>query len=117
MSKGSYLVDFYKLKEEMEVDDETLKELYEIFRDELIQQRGYMKVQIEEENIEELKKTMHNLKSLSGNCRANELFELSSAVYDDLRIKGKEYDELNQMINKIEKLIDETINEVNRFLT
>ena len=113
MSDNVSLVDFNKFRTEIGVDDETLKELYEFFLEELIQQKENMKVQIE---IEEVKKILHNIKGISGNYKVIKVYELSSKVYDELRIKGKDYSELNYMINKIEKLIDEAINEIKEFL-
>lgn len=113
MSDNVSLVDFNKFRAEIGVDDETLKELYAFFLEELIQQKENMKVQIE---IEEVKKILHNIKGISGNYKVIKVYELSSKVYDELRIKGKYYSELNYMINKIEKLIDEAINEIKEFL-
>lgn len=116
MSDNVSLVDFNKFRTEIGVDDETLKELYEFFLQELIQQKENMKVQIEKEEIKEVKKILHNIKGISGNYKAIKVYELSSKVYDELRVKGKDYSELNYMINKIEKLIDEAINEIKEFL-
>jgi len=117
MGENVSVVDFNKFRNELEIDDETLKELYTVFLDELIMQKYYMKTQIEKRELDELKKTMHNIKGISGNYRVNKVWELSSRIYDDLKIEGRSNNELNYLINKIEKLIDEAIDKINEFLS
>lgn len=110
------VVDINKFRDEIEVDNDTLKELYKIFIEELNQQKNLMRVQIESMELEELKKTIHNIKGISGNYKALKVWDLSSKVYDELRDGGKNESDLNNSIKKIENSIEDTIDEINRIL-
>ncbi|MGE5627240.1 MAG: Hpt domain-containing protein [Solirubrobacterales bacterium] len=110
------VVDINKFRDEIEVDNDTLKELYKIFIEELNQQKNLMRVQIESMELEELKKTIHNIKGISGNYKALKVWDLSSKVYDELRDGEKNESDLNNSIKKIENSIEDTIDEINRIL-
>lgn len=110
------VVDINKFRDEIEVDDDTLKELYQVFIEELNQQKHLMKEQIRTMEIEELKKTLHNIKGISGNYKASKVWDLSSRVYDELRTGTKNQIDLNNSISNIESSIEDTINEINKTL-
>jgi HPt (histidine-containing phosphotransfer) domain-containing protein len=109
-------VDFSKFKEELELDDDNLKELYSVFLEELIRENQKMKQHFKNKDIVRLKRTIHNIKGISGNYKALRVCNLSSEVYEQLKIEDKEYINLGYSINKMEKLIEDVIKEIRQVL-
>lgn len=103
MSKNGS-VDFNKFKIGTGLDDSTLKELYQGFLEELLEEKEKLLSQFQNKEFGGLAKTVHNIKGITSSYMAEKAFAQSGEL--DLLLKKGIKEDLEVSLNR---LIDEII--------
>lgn len=106
-------VDFEKFQSETGLDDPSLKELYEGFLQELLEEKDKLLRQLSGKDYTNLYKTVHNIKGISGSYMAISVFDRSSEL--NARLKAEKTDEVGALVNMLVNDIIEAAGEIIRF--
>lgn len=108
-------VDFDEFICEMGIDKDTAKELYQVFRDELLDQKSSFLEAYEVKDFQKLQKIIHNIKGISGSYKAGHIY--STAQNIDLILKEKKFnDDSVKLLNELVNIMGETVSVINNFL-
>lgn len=94
-------------KEELELDQDTLLDLYNSFIDELYEEKIKLESELKENSYKVLKVIIHNLKGISGNYKAVTLWDKSSEIHN--KILENKFEDMDEMLIDLIKTIDDTI--------
>jgi len=106
-------VDIDVFQDEMEIDKDTLKELYYVFIDEILDENRKIQELIKNGSIKDLKATVHNIKGVSGNYKAKKVYDKASKL-NELLSNGENGD-VELLINEIGDAIGEAVEEIEDF--
>lgn len=104
------IVDIIGFKEDLGLDYDTLKDLYMVFVEELIQEREKVNSHLILHEVEIIRKSVHNIKGIASSYRAILVFE--SARDLDVKLKLQDFEELNSFVEDLNKRIDEAVKEL-----
>lgn len=107
---GEVLVSYDGFIQETGIDEETSKELYEVFVEELLQEKEKLIAQHLVKDYEKLGRTVHNVKGVSGSYKAHFVYESAKVI--DLCIKGREYEGVEQEFDGLIKAIGNAIDDI-----
>lgn len=107
------IIDFDKFMENIGLDYEGIRDLYSIFINEITKEKENMESYISLGKIDELSKVIHNIKGVSGNYRALNIFEVSKKI--DEKLKQKDNENLHYYIIALSEIIEESISIINRY--
>lgn len=106
------VVDIISFKEDLGVDYDTLKDLYMVFVEELIQEREKVNSHVVLQEVELLRKSVHNIKGIASSYRTELVFE--SARNLDFKLKNlRDFEELNSLASNLNERIDEAVKQIN----
>jgi HPt (histidine-containing phosphotransfer) domain-containing protein len=103
-------VDFEKFKVETDLDDATLKELYQGFLEELLEEKEKILTQFQNKKFDSLAKTVHNIKGLTSSYMAVKAFAQSKEL--DLLLKNGTTENLEVSLHKLVDEIIETAGDI-----
>ena len=106
-------VDFEKFKNETGLDDPTLKELYEGFLQELLDEKDKLLRQLSRKDYENIYKTVHNIKGISGSYMAGNVFNRSHEL--GARLKAGNTEDTVTLVNMLVNDIIEAAGEILNF--
>jgi HPt (histidine-containing phosphotransfer) domain-containing protein len=106
-------VDFARFQSETGLDDPSLKELYEGFLQELLEEKDKLLRQLSGKDYTNLHKTVHNIKGISGSYMAMNVFDRSSEL--NARLKAERTEELGVWVNILVNDIIEAAGEIISF--
>ncbi len=75
------MVDIRGFMEEMEIDNQMAREMYEIFAEELKEEKEQLLISWDRQDAEGFFGTLHNVKGISASYRASELHHYVEALY------------------------------------
>jgi len=110
MSNSHDMVDFEKFKIETDLDDATLKELYQGFLEELLEEKEKLLTQFLNKEFDSLAKTVHNIKGITSSYMAVDAFTQSKEL--DLLLKNKKAGNIEVSLNKLVDDIIETAGDI-----
>lgn len=110
MSTSHNMVDFEKFKMETGLDDATLKELYQGFLEELLEEKEKLLTQFLNKEFDNLAKTVHNIKGITSSYMAINAFTQSKEL--DLLLKNKKTGNMEISLNKLVDDIIETAGDI-----
>ncbi|WMJ85316.1 Hpt domain-containing protein [Anaerocolumna sp. MB42-C2] len=97
------IVDIYSFRKDAGLDYDTLKELYFIFAEEIIQEKNEINTYLEQNKAEELLPVVHKMKGIASSYRTPVILEI--AVGLESKLKNKDFDTLEPVINQLNKAI------------
>ena len=103
-------VDFDKFKRETNLDDATLKELYQGFLEELLEEKEKLLMQLMNKEYDRLAKTAHNIKGISSSYMAANVYAQSIEL--DTLLKNRKTEEIESSVNKLVNDIIETAGDI-----
>ncbi len=106
-------VDFEKFQRDTGLDDPSLKELYEGFLQELLEEKDKLLRQLSGKDYSNLYKTVHNIKGISGSYMAMTVFNRSSEL--SARLKAERTEEVGAWVNILVNDIIEAAGEIISF--
>lgn len=71
--------------EEMSIEEDTAKDLYFVFIEEMIEECEKLLSGMNNKDIDKIKKSVHNIKGVSGSFKAVKVFELSSIINEQFK--------------------------------
>ncbi|KGK85755.1 hypothetical protein DP73_18210 [Desulfosporosinus sp. HMP52] len=104
------IVDIIGFKEDLGLDCDTLKDLYTVFVEELIQERERVNSHVILDEVELIRKSVHNIKGIASSYRTELVFE--SAKDLDFKLKHRDFEELSSFVADLNKRIDEAVKEI-----
>lgn len=109
-------VDFAKFEKETGLDDSTVKDLYEGFLQELLEEKDKLLRQLSCKDYQSLYKTTHNIKGISGSYMAGDVFKRSSELSAGLNAGNTENAGtlVDKLVNDIIEAAGEIISFCNR---
>lgn len=107
------IIDFDGFMENVGLEYEGIGDLYSIFIDEITKEKENMKKYMSLGKFDELSRVIHNIKGVSGNYRALNIFEVSRII--DEKLKQKDNKNLHYYIIALSELIEESISVINRY--
>ncbi|TYQ16679.1 UNVERIFIED_CONTAM: HPt (histidine-containing phosphotransfer) domain-containing protein [Acetivibrio alkalicellulosi] len=110
MSQSKQVIDFDSFVKDVDVDNETMRDLYETFLEEILQERENLKSCLLQNDYTCAGKIIHNIKGISGSYKANELYEIAKNL--DLKFKNKITDRSNIQINELLECIQVVCKEI-----
>ncbi len=75
------MVDIKGFMKEMDIDSEMARELYDIFAEELAEERDQLLRDWEEGDAENFYRTLHNIKGISSSYRAYDVWKTAEGLY------------------------------------
>lgn len=103
-------VDFEKFKIETDLDDVKLKELYQGFLEELLEEKEKLLAQFQNKDFGSLAKTVHNIKGITSSYMALKAFTQSKEL--DLLLKKGKPENLEVSLNRLVDEIIETAGDI-----
>ena len=85
MSQTQGLIDFDAFMAETGIDEDTIKELYQVFLEEILQEKARLTVRFAEKDYEKLGRTIHNVKGIAASYKAHCVLEPATAINIDLK--------------------------------
>lgn len=85
MDKLLNCVDFNAFKTETGLDDDQVRELYEGFLEELLEEKKKLVEQLKEKDYGRLARTIHNIKGISGSYMLTAVFKIASSLNSDIK--------------------------------
>lgn len=107
------IVDYDAFMVETGLDKDTIEELYQVFHDEILEEREKLLSCYSGKDFEKLGKTVHNIKGISGSFKAGPVFEQSSLM--NLDIKAGKYEGVESSLTSLVELIDRTAADIKRY--
>ncbi|MBH1939581.1 Hpt domain-containing protein [Mobilitalea sibirica] len=104
------IIEIRTFQEETGLEDDNLMELYMAFSEEIQKEKENVKLFYHIENIQGMIKTIHKIKGLSGNYRANKVYEISKEI--EKILKDNNLLKLNYYIQALIELVEETVEEI-----
>lgn len=104
MFKQQELVDFEAFIKETQVDKEVVIELYEVFLDELSDEKDKIHTCLLSENYTHLQKVIHNIKGISGSYKVYKVFEIACSI--DIDLKNGYITEIYKNIHELNDAIE-----------
>lgn len=101
-------------KEAAGLDDKLLNELYGAFIKEINKLKEDINDNLKQENLEALRKDIHNIMGLSSNYRANKVYEIARKV--NLKQKESSVKYLQYYYQSLSEVIDESIEIIQNYL-
>ena len=93
------VVDYGAFMTETGIDEDTLIEIYEVFRDELLGEKEKLPACLSRNDYVKLGKIVHNIKGISGSYKAGKVFVQASLI--DLDLKEGKYEGIHQNLSKL----------------
>ncbi len=106
-------VDYELFMMETGLDKEAIKELYQVFLDEILGEKEKLMNAFAEKDYVKLGKIVHNIKGISGSFKAGQVFEHASLM--DLAIKHSKPEEIEDGMLNLTGLIDHAAADIGRF--
>lgn len=107
------LVDISDLKNELDIDNDTLKDIYSLFIEEILDENKKMYKSQKDGNAKDLKATVHNIKGISGNVKAKNIYDKASKLNELLA--NDENGDIERLINEISDAIREAVKDIEDF--
>jgi len=107
------IVDIDVFNKDIGLDYETLKELYLVFVEEINQEKEAVNNQLTLREFEKLRKSIHNVKGIASNYRAQYVFENAKKI--DLKLNNEDYENLSSYISDFSKAIEEAEEEITKY--
>ena len=107
------VVDIQAFKKDVGLDEETLKEMYLIFSDELNQEKGALHRNLSLGLYSELAKTIHNIKGISSGYRAHRVYD--HAKQSEAKLSCQDYENIDKYIGNLTEVIEEAVSEITKY--
>ena len=102
--------DVEALKNELELDDEDIVELFHDFKEFINETISELKSAVESGDMTKSRALSHSIKGSAGNLRIQEVHEISKQMQDDS--EGSDVDALNSNLVKLEVAVAEFLAEL-----
>ncbi|NLI91619.1 MAG: hypothetical protein GX434_05255 [Peptococcaceae bacterium] len=107
---NSSIVNLHEVQDQLGLDDDTIKELYLVFVEDIKVERQNIEENLLSGNLERLEKSTHTVKGIAGNYHALKVYE--HAVQCDMRFKQRDYENMDGNMSVLLGLIDEVIEQL-----
>ncbi|WP_176968244.1 Hpt domain-containing protein [Tindallia californiensis] len=103
------MIDIERFMNEAEIDQETARELYGLFLDDLVQQKDSLEKQIRMKDVSEICRTVHSIKGIAGTYYACQL-EKKAAFVERVILSRELFpaDQCDALLEEIIKTIHDT---------
>ena len=98
------IIDYQAFIDETGLDENTIKELYQVFHDEILAEKEKLVNSYSQNDLLKLGKTVHNIKGISGSFKAGHVFEQACSI--DLDIKNRKFQGMGDSLETFSKSID-----------
>ena len=113
------MVDLKGFIEEMDIDMEMASEMYEIFSEELAEERDQLFSDWQAADMDNFFRTLHNIKGISATYRANDVHHLIQSIYDAEESQSGKARQFSLMkeedLQKISKVVEDTLQEIQSY--
>ncbi|MDQ2084922.1 Hpt domain-containing protein [Herbivorax sp. ANBcel31] len=106
-------IDFDSFIDDAGIDRETMKELYEVFLEEVLEEKEKLQYYFFHDNNQMMKKTIHNIKGISGSYKAYEIYDIAKEL--DEKLKNEEKTKSDFQIEELIKYIEIASQEINLY--
>ena len=110
MNNTNGAVDFEKFKLETSLEEETVKELYQGFLEEILEEKDKLLLQYAAGEYDRLSRTVHNIKGISSSYMTAAVYKRSMEL--DARLKDKNTEEIGTVVNMLVNDIIEAAGEI-----
>lgn len=109
-SSENIIVNYSEFISETGIDEETSKELYEVFMEELLQEKEKLINRYSSQEYEKLGRTVHNIKGISASYKAHPVYEMARLI--DMSIKVGEFDRIKNNFGELLNAIDNVVRDI-----
>lgn len=95
------------------LDKDVIKELYQVFLDELLAEKEKLINYLSEKDFIKLGKTVHNIKGISGSFKTGQVFEQASLI--DRDTKNGKFEGIGNSLADLTNLIDRAVMDIKRY--
>lgn len=113
MDQNDFCIDFTKFIEDTAIDEDTARDLYKIFAEELLEQRDCFVDAFQNRDYLKMGKIIHNIKGISGSYMAFPLNIIAKNI--DILIKNELYQDLYTECEDFERIVGKTIETIEAF--
>lgn len=113
MADNTFSVDFDEFRKETGLEEDTVKDLYQGFLEELLEEKEKLLVQVQDREYVRLGRTVHNIKGISSSYQAQTVFRHAQEL-DSLLKLGKT-ENADVLANKLANDIIEAAGDIVRF--
>ncbi len=106
------LVDYDAFMRETGIGEDDLKELYGVFLEELLREKDRLLMHLADKDYDSLRKTVHNVKGISGSYKANVVFEKAGQI--GLDIKNGRFETIDAGLEALTAEIENAALEIKR---
>lgn len=108
------IIDYTAFMAETGLDRDAIKELYQVFHDEMLEEKEKLLCCFSGNDFEMLGKTVHNVKGISGSFKAGQVYEQATLMGFDIR-KGK-FEDIGSRLANLTQSIDCAIREIKKYI-
>ena len=106
------IIDYEAFIGETGLDEDTIKELYQVFHDEILAEKEKLINAYSQNDFLKLGKTVHNIKGISGSFKVGHVFEQACII--DLDIKNGKFQGMGDSLETFTRSIDCAVKDIRR---